>query len=40
METLKDALAELYSEYGNNEVVVALSRYLDRLVVEEQKKLV
>lgn len=39
MEILKDALAELYNEFGNDEVVVALSQYLDKLVVEEQKKL-
>lgn len=39
MEVLKDALAELYIEFGNDKVVVALSQYLDELVVKEQKKI-
>ncbi len=39
MEILKDVLAELYCEFGNDKVVVALSQYLDKLVVKEQKKI-
>lgn len=39
MEVLKDALAELYNKFGNDKVVVALSQYLDKIVVEEQKKI-
>lgn len=39
MEILKDALAELYLEFGNDRVVVALSQYLDKLVIDVQEKL-
>lgn len=36
---LKKALGYLYKKYGNNEVVVSFSQYIDKLVLEEQRKL-
>lgn len=38
MEELKKAVGEMYEKFGHNEVVVALSQYLDYLVVEEQRR--
>lgn len=37
MNEVRNALESLYLEFGNDKVVVALSQYLDKLVVEEQK---
>lgn len=38
MEELRKALGYLYEEFGHNEVTVALSQYLDYLVVEKQRE--
>lgn len=38
MEKLRECLGELYEQFGLNEVIVAMSQYLDKLVLEEQKK--
>ena len=38
MDELKKALGCLYEEFGYNDVTLALSQYVDALVVEEQKK--
>jgi hypothetical protein len=35
MEELRQALGHLYEQFGHNEVIVALSQYLDCLVVEK-----
>ena len=38
MEELKKALGHLYEEFGHNETTVALSQYLDNLIVKKQKE--
>ncbi|MBC8630288.1 hypothetical protein H8697_01005 [[Eubacterium] tenue] len=38
MEVLREALGELYEEFGHNLVTVRLSEILDRYVVAEQRK--
>lgn len=36
MEELRKALGKLYEQFGHNEVTLALSQYLDELVVAKQ----
>lgn len=38
MEELKKALGHLYEEFGHNETIVALSQYLDNLIVQQQRE--
>ena len=38
MEELKKALGHIYEEFGNNDTIVALSQYLDNLIVEQQRE--
>lgn len=38
MEILREALEELYAEFGHTTVTVKLSQILDRYVVEAQRK--
>ncbi|WP_250674933.1 Spo0E family sporulation regulatory protein-aspartic acid phosphatase [Paraclostridium ghonii] len=38
METLRQALEELYAEFGHTTVTVKLSQILDRYVVEQQRE--
>ena len=38
MEVLRQALGELYEEFGHTPVTVRLSQILDRYVAEEQRK--
>lgn len=40
IDIFKDLLNNLCEEYGtNNEVVLKVSQYLDKLIVEEQKNM-
>lgn len=38
MEALKQALGELYEEFGHTPITIRLSEILDRYVVIEQRK--
>lgn len=38
MEALREALGELYSEFGHTPITVRLSEILDRYVVKAQRK--
>ena len=38
MEELKKALGHLYEEFGHNDTIVALSQYLDNLIVQQQRE--
>ena len=38
MEELKKALGHLSEEFGHNKTIVALSQYLDNLIVEQQRE--
>lgn len=38
MEALRQALGELYEEFGHTTVTVKLSQILDRYVLEAQRK--
>ena len=38
MEILRQALGELYEEFGHTEITLRLSQILDRYIAKEQKE--
>ncbi len=38
MELLREAVEELFIQFGRNEVTVAASQILDRYIAEEQRR--